>query len=340
MANTGNTFPTSGTTVARGSGLDWTNPGNVVSDNTTDATCAATDANGSDYLVAKTFGFSIPAGATIKGVLVRVEASEHTSGTEPLRAQLQNESGTLFGSEKTTSNEGSISGTTKAVYTYGSTSDLWGATLTPAIVNDPDFGVRFYFSTAHDIRIDYVTMAIQYTFDYTLAGAVPVALAVVAAMTFSNTQAIAGNVPVTVGVAGAMAFTQHPAFVGSVPIAVTPAAAMLYESSGGAFTIVGDVPVATAVAGGMQYNQHPVLAGDLTVAVLPAAGLDYTNDLTFTGDTPITVAVAGAFAHNYHRSLVGQVTISVRVAGLMRGPFAGLPFSASARARARRAGRV
>jgi hypothetical protein len=75
---------------------------------------------------------------------------------------LQNESGALVGSSKSQANEGPISGTTKAVYTYGSTSDVWGATLTRAIVTDADFGVRFWFTSAHDVRVDFVTMAIEY----------------------------------------------------------------------------------------------------------------------------------------------------------------------------------
>lgn len=159
MSNTGNTFPVTGENIDRAGLTAWTNPGNIVSDNTTDATCNAT---GSDYLVARQFGFSIPAGSTIQGVLVRVEASEHSTGTEPLLAQLQDASGALIGSSKSTSNQGSISGTAKAVYTYGSTSDVWGATLDSTIVNDVDFGVRLWFTTAHDVRIDYVTLAVEY----------------------------------------------------------------------------------------------------------------------------------------------------------------------------------
>lgn len=160
MANTGDTFPGTGESVDRAGLTAWTGPENVVSDNTTDATCNGT---GSDYLVARNYGFTVPAGATINGILVRVEASEHSGGTEPLLAQLQDATAALIGSSKSTSNEGSISGTTKAVYTYGSTSDLWGATLDDTIVNDPDFGVRLWFTTAHDVRVDFVTLAIEYT---------------------------------------------------------------------------------------------------------------------------------------------------------------------------------
>lgn len=161
MPNTGNVFAGTGETTDRAGLTAWTTPENVTADDTADATC---NGAGSDYLVARNFDFSaIPVGATITGVLVRIEASEHSAGTEALLAQLQDETATLTGASKATSNEGAISGTAKAVYTYGSTSDVWSATLTRAIVQDPDFGVRLWFATSHDVRIDFVTMAIEYT---------------------------------------------------------------------------------------------------------------------------------------------------------------------------------
>ena len=73
MASTGNVFPQTGENNAGIGATAWTNPGNVVSDNTTDATCNA--AASSQYLVARNFGFTIPADATIGGITVRVEAS-------------------------------------------------------------------------------------------------------------------------------------------------------------------------------------------------------------------------------------------------------------------------
>jgi hypothetical protein len=158
VASTGNVFAGTGENNAGIGATAWTNPGNIVSDNATDATCNA--AASSQYLVARNYSFSIPGDAKILGITVRIEASEHSTGTESLNAQLQNDSGTLFGSSKAAT----ISGTTKVVYTYGGTADVWGATLTPAIVNDPDFGVRFWFTTAHDVRADYVTLAVEYSF--------------------------------------------------------------------------------------------------------------------------------------------------------------------------------
>ncbi len=158
MASTGNVFPATGENNAGIGATAWTSPTNIVSDNTTDASCNA--AASSQYLVARNFDFSsIPAGATIAGITVRIEASESSAGTESLNAQLQNEAGTLVGSSKAAV----ISGTGKAVYTYGGTADVWGATLTESIVKDPNFGVRFWFTTSHNIAVDYVTMAVEYT---------------------------------------------------------------------------------------------------------------------------------------------------------------------------------
>lgn len=159
--STGNTFCGTGENVDRAGLTAWSTPSAIISDDVSGGT--NNGGSGSDYLVARNFSFTIPTGATINGILVRVEAREDAGGTEPLLAQLQDETGALIGSSKSTSNEGSISGTTSVVYTYGSTSDLWGATLTEAIVEDVDFGVRLWFATSHTMTVDFVTMAIEYT---------------------------------------------------------------------------------------------------------------------------------------------------------------------------------
>lgn len=156
MPSTGDVFPGTGESVDRAGLTAWTTPENIVSDNATDATCNGT---GSDYLVARNFDFSaIPVGAAIVGITVKVEASEHSGGVESLSGQLQDDVAALVGSSQAQT----VSGTAKAVYTYGGTTDTWGASLTRAIVQDADFGVRLWFTTAHDVRVDYVTMAVEY----------------------------------------------------------------------------------------------------------------------------------------------------------------------------------
>lgn len=158
MASTGNVFAGTGENNAGIGATAWGTPGNLTADDATDTSCAA--GASSNYLVARNFNFaSIPAGATINGITVRIEASEHSAGTESLNAQLQDDTATLVGASKANT----ISGTAKAVYTYGAVDDTWTATLTRAIVQNANFGVRFWYTTAHTINVDFVTMAVEYT---------------------------------------------------------------------------------------------------------------------------------------------------------------------------------
>ena len=162
---TGNDFVSTGENNAGIGATAWTSPGNITADDNTTATCNA--AASSQYLVGRNNGFTIPLNATIKGVTVRIAGTESSAGSETMNGRLQDASGALFGNTKTAS----FNGTGETIYTYGASNDLWGltatgtsATLTPAVVNDADFGCRFWFTTAHNITVDYVTIAIEYYF--------------------------------------------------------------------------------------------------------------------------------------------------------------------------------
>lgn len=187
MANTGNVFPGAGANVDRASSTAWTSPGNVVSDNATDTTVVVP----SDYLVCSSFDFSsIPDGAIIKGVTVRVEASETGSGTSNYVPQLISDTTpTLIGSPKSAV---TVSGSTKVISTNGGTADLWGATLTSAIVKNSGFGVAIWSTdTTNTLAIDFVTIAIEYV--------VPVA--VNQASETDSAQPITAQKKVTLGIA-------------------------------------------------------------------------------------------------------------------------------------------
>ena len=157
MASTGNVFPTSGTTVDRAGATAWTNPGNVTLDDAADATAAVP----TDYLVCTTFGFTIPDGAVINGVTVRVEASETGSGTSNYVPQLISDATpTLIGAEKSPV---TVSGATKVISTNGGVADRWSADLSPAVVNATGFGVAIWSTdTTNTLAIDFVTIAIEY----------------------------------------------------------------------------------------------------------------------------------------------------------------------------------
>ena len=123
----------------------------------------------SNYLFATNFGFSIPSTATICGVVIQVEASC---------------TGLLIGSSVTDNSVrlisgGAVTGTNKAksgvwpgtdaISSYGGNGDLWGTTLTPAIVNAANFGIAISARMESGLaslfltpRIDNIRMTIYY----------------------------------------------------------------------------------------------------------------------------------------------------------------------------------
>ncbi len=156
--------------------LDWDDKAGVGADDTDYAsiTNGSFDSNVITYLgKAQQFGFTIPARAVITGIEV-VVAKSRSAGTSCVDAciQLIDGSGVLFGNNKadgTTNWPSSIT-----AITYGGAGDMWGlntSTLTPAIVNDADFGVGIAVkATANnvDANVDYITVKVYYndpTFD-------------------------------------------------------------------------------------------------------------------------------------------------------------------------------
>jgi len=157
MATTGELFAGSGGSVDRSGNNAWTDPGNITAD---DAAEAFADVP-TDYLVATNFGASIPSGATIDGITVRVHATEIGTGSSNFIPQLVSDgTPTLIGSAKSAVTIGSNP------HVSGGSSDVWGATLTPAIVSSSGFGVAIWSTDSfggNEIQVDYITIEIHYT---------------------------------------------------------------------------------------------------------------------------------------------------------------------------------
>ena len=281
MSTTGNVFPGIGENVTGIGSTAWTSPGSITADDTVDATCNA-GASGSNYLVARNFGLSIPANSVITGVTVRVEASEHSTSTRVLNARLQNDSTVLVGTGKTAT----INGTAKAIYTYGSGSDVWGTTLTPAIVNNANFGVRLWFTAAHDVRIDYVTLAVDY---------IPPATGTMAATEEQEVFTATGTVTVPVPVStrlGPAGFALAAVNEGITGIGELVAGAALVDGSGtDASSGSGDL-----VAGPVVVHGSDSAIVEVSVATKPgpagyAVAATPTTTIVYTGSGAL---VAGA----------------------------------------------
>lgn len=154
--STGNVFTGLGSNNNSIGATAWTNPNNITADD--NAVASNTAAASSWNLYAQSFNFNIPQNAKILGITVRIGAAESSTGSETFFAQLLGTGGTIIGSSKSVS----LNGTSETIYTYGGSTDVWGATLTTAIVNHSNFGVAFWYTTSHSITVDWVTMSVDY----------------------------------------------------------------------------------------------------------------------------------------------------------------------------------
>lgn len=110
---------------------------------------------------------SVPDGATIDGITVRIEARAFISDVEIGLVQLLDASGARAGDNKASTPVALT--TTDATYTFGGAADEWGNALTSAWVKDADFGVAIGLTNKRSGleygRIDHITVEVHYTFN-------------------------------------------------------------------------------------------------------------------------------------------------------------------------------
>lgn len=142
----------------------WTNTGNITASDNVDATLnGAGGTYTSHYLLATNFGFAIPAGATIDGIVATVEGANGigSCADNSIRLFL---AGAATGDNKSTGATWTSSDTT---HTYGASNDIWGATLSATDVNATTFGFGFSCTatndTGSDFLADHMTMTVYYT---------------------------------------------------------------------------------------------------------------------------------------------------------------------------------
>lgn len=166
MSDTGWVSP--GTVVTTGeSGEDWiwTTPENAkVSDNTY-ANYDDTDEYTSEYLKASNFGFSIPSGATINGIEVRIErkaARDDTWYVEDNDVRLIKANGTLGSENKA---DTTVKWPTSDSYkTYGGDTDLWSDSWSDSDINDIDFGLSLQvYKKWSEVYVDHIQIKVYYT---------------------------------------------------------------------------------------------------------------------------------------------------------------------------------
>ncbi len=97
-----------------------------------------------DYVIAHNFGFTVPTGVNVDGVLSAMTWIGQYAGTGIITSVALFYQGQIIGQVKSPGIANSQSFSTA---TQGGDSDSWGTVLTPTIVNDPSFGIGFQITT-------------------------------------------------------------------------------------------------------------------------------------------------------------------------------------------------
>jgi carboxypeptidase T len=108
------------------------------------------------------YGLSIPDGAAIRGIEVRVEARvDSTSGSPRICVQLSGDGGVTWTAPQSTA----TLATTEQAYTLGGAVDTWGRVWTPSQLKDGSFRVRVIdvaSSTSRDFSLDWIAVRVTY----------------------------------------------------------------------------------------------------------------------------------------------------------------------------------
>jgi len=142
----------------------WLNTSNAGADDASYTTAEAEFGDElSDRLLCSDFGFSIPGGSTIDGIVVKVSRKATSSSADNNDDEIKIiKGGTLGTTDKA---QAGAWGTTEQVITYGSDSDLWDLSWTAADINASTFGVSIAANINHTdlAQINYVTITVYYT---------------------------------------------------------------------------------------------------------------------------------------------------------------------------------
>ena len=164
-----------GANVSGTGSVAWTNPGNITADDTSYATAARSNAT-SQYLEGTNYGFAIPSDATINGIVVTLGRYESSTGSgNDVRDSVVSliKGGTITGNNKAATTTEWPTGSPAAA-TYGTNSDLWGGSWTPADINASDFGVALSANSTNSRTASGHYMQVTVTYTVTVLPHAPV----------------------------------------------------------------------------------------------------------------------------------------------------------------------
>jgi len=169
--------------VTSGPTVNWVNPGNIVSSNNVYTTASLSYGSVltevSDYIRADYFGFDIPEFATIDGIVCSLERKASAANVIQDYAVSILKNGSVPAGSDDKKYTLSYWPAFDATINYGSASDLWGTTWTPADINhvNTGFGVRAEYMPGYGSAtayVDYMEMTVYYTLNGIKHGATSV----------------------------------------------------------------------------------------------------------------------------------------------------------------------
>lgn len=149
-----------------GSSNNWANPNRSTISDDLYARVHLAAGETSKYLEVSNYGWVIPPGATIVGIQVSIECHQEDLSADFADASIMlMQAGTAVGADRAGTGVYDDKDLTNV---YGSPSDLWGTTWTPADVMDPGFGVlysvtRLSGTGTYYMFVDYVELAVYYS---------------------------------------------------------------------------------------------------------------------------------------------------------------------------------
>jgi hypothetical protein len=168
-------FPTTTANDATVGTVAWTNPNNAQATDGVFATAALTSAAESEYLKCTGFGFSIPAGATIQGVVVTVLRKAGSSNSVWDASIKLVKGGTISGNDlglSTSQGSAYAVPTTLTSFSFGAQWYMWGLSLAPSDVNASTFGCVIAEKGSSTVSIDSISMTVYYTLSTDVATSV------------------------------------------------------------------------------------------------------------------------------------------------------------------------
>ncbi|TAK09640.1 MAG: HYR domain-containing protein [Candidatus Manganitrophaceae bacterium] len=293
-----------------------TNPGNaaaldglfaVDTNSGTNTRTSCTDA-GKDKHRFYNYGLSIPAGSTVNGVEVRLDAKvDSATGAPKICVQLSWNGGTSWTTAKSTP----TLGTTTATFTLGGTADNWGRAWSVNDFTNTNFRVRVIdvaSDTSRDFSLDWVAVRVTFT---------------------PPTAPTITSTPVTTGSVNQV-YSYQATATGTTPITwslVSGPSGMAIGSSTGLVTwtpsATGSFPVqiraANSVGSADQSYTINVTATAPTITSTPVTtgvvGQAYSYQAAATGTTPITWSLISGPSGMTIGSTTGLVSWSPSAAG-------------------------